>query len=131
MTAHPNSDDESFVRPFSDWLREQSSGHTHDELGEGLHDLIARVRDTGKKGTLQLTVTVEPMKENERMLILKDEIRLKLPEHDRKASIFYADANGNLVRNDPNQIEFDFLKEVPPPPGVDAATGEVTDRKKA
>lgn len=121
------SNDDQIVRPFSAWLVEQSNGHTHEELGDGLHDLIARVRDTGKKGSITLIVTVEPMKENERMLILKDEIRLNLPEHDRKASIFFADGNGNLVRNDPNQMSFDLLKEVPPPPGVDLVTGEVLD----
>ena len=122
-----HDDDNPIVRPFAAWLTEQSNGHTHEELGDGLHDLIARVRDTGKKGSITLTVTVAPMKENERMLILTDAIQLKLPEHDRKASIFYADANGNLVRNDPDQLEFNLLKEVPPPAGVDLVTGEVFD----
>lgn len=121
-------DDNPIVRPFAAWLVEQSNGHTHDELGDGLHDLIARVRDTGKKGSITLTVTVAPMKENERMLILKDQIVLKLPEHERKSSIFYADENGNLVRNDPDQYVFEDLREVPaPPPGVDLITGEVLD----
>jgi len=116
------------IRPFADWLREQARGHTHEELSEALHDLVARVRDTGKKGTLQLTVAVELMKGSDNALMLKDEIKLKLPEHDRDTSLFFADRDGNLVRNDPNQLEFESLREVPPPPGVNAH-GEITDPK--
>ena len=101
------------LRPFSDWLRDQSSGSTHDELSESLHDLVARVRDTGKKGSLTLVVTVEPMKEDTEVLVVHDEIKLKLPEFPRKASIFYADSDGNLTRQNPNQLEFEFLREVP------------------
>lgn len=114
------------IRPFADWLTEQAKGRTHAELGEGLHDLIARVQDTGKKGTITLTVTVEPMKKDASLLVVSDEIKLKLPEHDRPAAVFYADKNGNLTRDNPDQLTFESLREVPPPRGVDAKTGEAT-----
>lgn len=119
------ADDDLFVRPFADFLIEQSGGKTHDELGEGLHDLIQRVLDTGKKGSLTLTVTVAPLKDDLEVLIVSDEIKLKLPEHDRKASMFYPDANGNLTRTDPRQLTFDSLREVPV--GVDPETGEIRE----
>lgn len=115
------------TRPFADFIREQNRGRTHDELGEGLRDLVARVEDTGKKGSLTLTITVEPLKGNEEALTVSDEIKLKLPEHDRGASIFFRGRDGNLQREDPNQPTFDFLREVDPPPGVDPKTGEVKD----
>lgn len=123
-TDHP-------IRPFADWLREQSSGDTHEELGESLHDLIARVRDTGKGGTLTLTVSVKPLKDDLNVLIVTDEIKLKLPEHDRKGSMFYADDNNNLTRSDPRQLSFESLREVPNPAGVDTDTGEITEKKDA
>lgn len=107
------------LRPFAEWLLEQSSGSTHDELSEGLHDLVSRVKDTGKKGTLTLVVTVAPMKEDQEVLVVSDEIKLKLPEFARKASIFYADGDGNLTRKNPNQMEFDFLRELPSGPTPD------------
>lgn len=103
--------DEPRVRPFADFLREQAKGHSHEELSEGLRDLVARVLDTGKKGTLTYTVTVEQIKDGD-ALIVKDEIKLKLPEHDRDSSLFWADRDGNLVRQDPNQMTFDSLREV-------------------
>ena len=138
MTAEPTQpkvnprtgeiDEDVLVRPFADWLREQSGGRSHDELSEALHDLVARVKDTSKKGSLQFTVTVAPFdKHDDAPLVVTDEIRLRLPEHDRKASMFYADANGNLTRHDPNQLSFDSLKEVP---ATDTATS-TTELKEA
>lgn len=102
MTTEPTTHDDD-PKPFSSWLIEQAGGKTETELTDGLRDLVNRVQDTGKKGTLQLTVTVAPMKEDPSMLVVSDEIKLKLPEHDRKASIFWTDDDGNLLRNDPNQ----------------------------
>lgn len=114
MPKNPPPDEGArHIRPFADWLREQSAGRTHNELGEGLHDLIARVRDTGKKGTLTLTVSVAPLDKDVSTLVVSDEIRLKLPEHDRKASIFYTDDAGNLSRTDPNQPEISGLRVAP------------------
>ena len=129
MTAQPA--DEKAIRPFSDFLRDQNRGRTHDELSDGLNDLVAKVKDTGKKGTLTLTVSVEPMKGNEDALLVHDEIKLKLPEHDRGSSIFFADDDHNLRRDDPNQPAFEFLTEVKAPDGVNPTTGEITDTAKA
>jgi hypothetical protein len=61
------------------------------------------------------TLTVQPMKKNPDVLEVTDDVRLKLPKHDRKASIFYPDADGNLTRTDPNQLTFEGLREVPEP----------------
>ncbi len=119
------------IRPFADWLRDQSRGKTHDELSEALRDLVSKVIDTGKKGTLALIVTVEPMPNSDgHALIVKDEIKLKLPEFSREASLFFADDDRNLSRSDPRQLTFESLREVPPPAGVDPATGEVSDAYK-
>lgn len=104
--------DDPAVRPFADWLREQSSGKTHDEMSESLWDLIARVQETGKKGQLILSISVEPMKGDESVLVVSDEIKLKLPEFPRKPSVFYADRNGNLTRSNPNQPELTGLRDV-------------------
>ena len=47
------------VRPFADFIREHGHGRTHDELSEGMRDLIKKVKDTGRKGSVTLTITVE------------------------------------------------------------------------
>lgn len=117
------------VKPFAAFLQEQSGGNTHDELSEGLHDLIDKVRETGKKGSLQLTVTVSPLKDDMNVLVVSDEIRLRLPEHARKASVFFADEQGNLSRTDPRQLTFEGLKVLDGPEPADAANlKEVKDK---
>lgn len=114
------------IRPFADFLRDQSRGSTHEELSEGLRDLVAKVLDTGKKGTLTLILTVEPMpKSDGNALIVSDEIRLKLPEFARDNSLFFADDDSNLYRTDPRQMVFEGLREVPPTITIDTTTGEV------
>lgn len=107
--------DDPHVRPFADWLRDQSQGATHDELSEALYDLVDRVTDTGKKGTLTLTISVEPMKGDDSVLLVSDEIKLRLPEYPRRPSIFYQDGEGNLCRTNPDQPELAGLREVPNP----------------
>lgn len=124
MTASNTVDDGPEPRPFATWLLEQSGGKTHEELSDALYDLVARVRDTGKKGSVSLTVTVGPLKGDVGVLIVSDEIKLRLPEHDRKASLFYPDAEGNLTRRDPNQLTFDGLREIDGQ-SVDTETGEI------
>ncbi|WP_159622702.1 hypothetical protein [Ruania rhizosphaerae] len=91
-------------RDFASVLLEQGRGHSHRELSEALHDLVARVKDTGKKGSVTYTLSVEPMKGSTDAVVTSDQIKTKLPEHDRVASIFYIDPTGDLVRNDPNQL---------------------------
>ncbi|NUO58975.1 MAG: hypothetical protein HOV78_20125, partial [Hamadaea sp.] len=89
-------------------------------------------KDTGKKGAITLTITVEPMKKAEdRMVVVGDKIAIKLPEHDRPAAVWFVGKDGNLQRDDPDQLSFESLREVPPPPGVNAATGEITDTREA
>lgn len=112
MTDTPN------VRPFTEFLREQSHGATVDELSQALVDLVARVKDTGKLGTLTYVVRVEPVKESADAVVVTDKIALKLPEHPRDGSLYFTDRANNLLLNDPNQLA-GF--------NIDEATGEVLD----
>lgn len=96
--------DDPHIRPFAEVLRQLSSGATHEECSEGLWDLIQRVRDTGRAGSLTLTIAVKPLgKESATALVISDEVKLKLPEYSRDPSVFYVDRNGNPVRTDPRQ----------------------------
>ncbi|MCV2395952.1 hypothetical protein OEB99_16675 [Actinotalea sp. M2MS4P-6] len=112
------------VRPFADWLREQSSGRTHDELTDGLAELVRAVKDTGKKGVLTLTISIAPFdKATTNTLTVTDVVKVALPQHDRRKSIFYGDDAGNLTRENPLQPTFEGLREVP-------ASPTRTDRKE-
>ena len=129
MTATPNP-----IEPqdFLVFLAAQAGGGTVTELSDGLAELVRRVADTGKKGSISLTVSVEPMKGGDgKTMVVKDSITLKLPEYDRTAGVYFSDEDGRLHRNDPRQIAWDMpLREVPPPAGVDPKTGEILNTTK-
>jgi len=121
MTDQSQESEDRHVRPFAEFLQRQSRGATHRELSDGLHQLVAKVQETAKKGSLTLTVLVEPSKDG-RTLIVMDKIVLKLPEHDRQASLWWQDPHGNLTRSDPEQLTLDGpLRE------VDVETGEIRE----
>lgn len=107
------------VRPFSDVLIELNAGRTHDEMSEKLHELIRAVLDTGRKGTLTMTIQVSQMKNAGGRLLISDRIAVKKPQPDRVDSIFFTDRDGNLSRTDPTQLT------LPEPERVDTTTGEI------
>lgn len=81
-------------------------GQTATDLSEALLELVAAVRETGKKGTLTLKLTVAPhAKGDDVILTLTDDVTLKTPRAERGSSIFYATDDNGLVRNDPRQGE--------------------------
>jgi hypothetical protein len=77
---------------------------TAHELGEAVQHVTSKVRDTGKKGSITLTLTIEPLNGETDVLAVNDEIRVKAPEHSRKGSLAYPDAHNNLSRTDPSAM---------------------------
>lgn len=122
MTDTTEKSDGAVRRPFADFLRDQGKGKLHDELTEKFHDLIAAIAVTGRKGRIQLTLTVEPNKKSPDVLQVSDEVRVVVPQPERRASIFYTDADGNLTGTDPNQLQFEGLREVPAPAPTELKT---------
>lgn len=113
--------DDTVVRPFADWLREQARGATHEELSEKLNELVSAVVETGKKGTLTLQITVDHVKKAEaHVLQVTDKVVLRAPEHDRQVSVFFS-SMGNLSRNNPEQPEL----------GIKGLAGRREDRQEA
>jgi len=94
-------------RPFWEFLRELGEGTTNKELSEGLWDLLQRVQDTGKGGSLGLQLHVS----FDGRIQVKDEVRLKLPEYNRPTTSFFIGRDGNATRRDPNQPELPSLDQ--------------------
>lgn len=107
MTDQPTQ-----VRPFADVLRDIRAGEVSDAAATSMQQLVAAVREHGKKGTLTITVVVEPMKNNESALAVSGEVTLKAPREAPRAAIFFADGDGNLLRDDPRQIALPGLRRV-------------------
>lgn len=108
MTAHQ--------RPALDVLADLRRGRLQAELTEGLHDLIKSCLDTGKKGELTLKLTIEPKKVSEYetpQISVTDQINTKAPRRSTHPSTFFLTDDGAPVRRDPNQDEFQGIREAP------------------
>lgn len=95
--------DDPAIRPFKDVLTELGEGATHAELSDAFWELLQRVQDTGKAGTLTLQIAIAP--NGNGRIDVKDEVKLKLPEFNRPQTAFFIDKHGNASRRDPNQPE--------------------------
>lgn len=98
------------ARPFSDVLAQQA--RAHQEATDGFHEVIAAVAETGKAGSVTITLKVEPDKKAEGIFRVTDSVKVTIPKHDRATSIYFRDSTGNLTRNNPDQPELTGLRDV-------------------
>ena len=99
------------ARDFAQVLGEMAYGRTQEELTEKLGELVERVQETNKSGTLTLTIKVGMSGEN--TVELSDSVKTKLPEFSRPRSLFFVEGEGGLTRQDPRQRSFG-LRDVEP-----------------
>lgn len=92
---------ETEPRPFDQILRELGEGQTLIEISEAFFDVIQRVQETSKAGSVTLTLHVGF--DGQGRLVVKDEVKQKLPEFNRPETRFFVDKQGNASRRDPNQ----------------------------
>lgn len=107
------------------------------EMGDEMRTLVRKIRDTGKGGSISLTLTIKPLDGETDVLAVNDEIRVKAPEHPRKGSLAFPDDEGNLSRTDPNTMPlfdeqlrspaFEREDDVRTMPDHDARTGEIKE----
>lgn len=116
--------------PFVGFISDHRQGRTATELTEALHNVTEAVRATGKPGSVTLTIAIQPLKDAEDVLKVTDTVKSKVPELARPAAIYFADRDGNLVRDNPRQpglFEARALDEAPAARVIDgksAAAGE-------
>jgi hypothetical protein len=95
--------EQSEAREFASFLLDINKGQSHIELSEKLRDLITKVQETGKAGSLTYKVEVKPEAGTENLVIVTDQIAVKLPAGERRKSLFFVDGDNNLVRDNPHQ----------------------------
>jgi hypothetical protein len=116
MTNHPTKEhrtmeDETERMPgdrFLAVLRDLRKGRTVSELEDKMREVVNRVRDTGKKGTLTLTISIDPTKAGDGTYQLSDKVVSKLPDFERHATLFFGTPDGNLQQEDPRQQPLPF-----------------------
>lgn len=89
------------ITPFVEWLEKYKKGEVDGELTHELRTLIEAVQETGKPGTVTLTIKVT--RKGERQVTIIEDVKVKTPVHSRSEQIYFVDQHLNLARNDPRQ----------------------------
>lgn len=122
-TAQPDG-----IIPFDEWLPKHRHGGCLAEITEKMAEVAEAVMDTQKAGTITLKITLAPLgKGNKRTVIVSDDVKAKVPEHDRDESMFYIGDRGQLLRDDPDQLAMDFREPAEP----ERPVREVDDKSRA
>jgi hypothetical protein len=100
---------------FAAFLVSHLGGRAHEQISDEMHDLLAAVDEHGRKGSLTITVTVEPPKGSVDggPVAIAIESALKAPKAVAPPAIYFVDHDGNPTRNDPRQMAFD-VRDVAP-----------------
>jgi|SRR3972149_1099267 len=107
------------VRPAFDTLRELRDGAVLDEFAVKLNEVTKAVQDTGKKGSITLTIDVRRMTSETIAVIVTDTIKVKVPERDRSGSIMFVTEDNNLQAEHPKQRKLDLkIADTPAPKEV-------------
>jgi hypothetical protein len=106
--------DERQTVPFADTLQKLQRGKTARELALAMQDLTGAVMDTGRAGSITLTLKVSKSKAGG-MVEISDSWSVKAPKPDREVSMFFVDDDHNLHRQDPRQGELEFGVRVAEP----------------
>lgn len=100
------------VKTVSSILMEHRGGGLHNEASEELQGVVKAVKDTQKKGSLTITISVEPAKDDEDSVVLSDTLKVSAPRPTTKPSRWFTDEHGNVSRTNPRQGEISGLRDV-------------------
>ena len=100
---------ESKCTPFSQQLAYINKGTLDQELTEALAEVIKMVRETGKKGAVTLTLNCQMLNtRDENTMKITPNVKKSIPELDRADTIMFSTADGDLMRDDPSQVQMDL-----------------------
>lgn len=89
---------------FNRTIQDIRDGQLLNLLNDKLAEVIASVNETGKSGTLTLTLKVKPNGED--ALTISSDVKAKTPEPAVGDAIFFTDGQ-NLFRRNPRQADIE------------------------
>ncbi|MBQ4769647.1 hypothetical protein F9U42_21135 [Pectobacterium versatile] len=100
---------ESKCTNFSQQIAYINKGTLDAELTETLAMIIQAVRETRKKGSVTLTLNVETLntRTDDQMKVTPD-VKFNKPKLELADTIMFSTADGDLLRDDPDQIKMDL-----------------------
>lgn len=99
---------ETNPQAFVQMLAKMRRGQSAEELSEKLLEAQERCKQTGKVAEITYKVKIKPEKGMPGMFMMTDDIKSRLPEFDRGASVMFEDANLQLQLEDPRQQKMEL-----------------------
>ncbi len=90
-----------------------AEGAVVPDLVNEIHEVVKAVRDTGRAGDISLKLKIAPCSGSERQVVVNAEINSKPPKSARPMSLYFADEEGALHRQDPLQMGLKFDEAKP------------------
>lgn len=109
---------ESLALDLEEFLETINDGPLGQEIMERLRDVVSRVRETGRKGNVQLKLNVDLA--GAKQIEIEPELKSKEPKTSHAQRLFYTDENGHLYRKDPAQMDLPLRR----PEGADKKTAQ-------
>lgn len=117
------------MRLITDVLRDIRRGRVVDAASVELAGVVRDAVATGKAGELTLKIKVTPDKGDPNLIRVTCEVKGKSPRPDLPDGLFFADKEGDLLREDPERV-MRFADAAAADEDVDPLTGEVTARSR-
>jgi hypothetical protein len=102
------------MRLITDILRDIRKGRPVEEATTALADVVRAVDETGKEGSVTITLKVKPAKHGGPEKTLIAEVKAKKPIAEIAPAVFFSDDDGDLHRVDPRQEEMGFAEASTP-----------------
>jgi ACT domain-containing protein len=112
-----NMSEKKRTRDFAEFVTDLRGGICHQEVSEAIQEVTAACRETGKVGSVTLTIKIKP--QGDRQVEILDQIKKVVPEHAKMPTFAFIDDHDNLTRSDPRQASLDDVRV------VDKETGEL------
>lgn len=99
----------SNTTPLSQQIAYLAKGTVDEDGTDQLAELIKMVRLTGRKGTLTLTLEVSMLdKSSEDAMRIVGDVKTKAPKMEKPTTIMFSTGDGDLLRDDPEQMKMDL-----------------------
>ena len=93
------------MRLITDVLRDIRRGRPVEEATSALADVVRAVDETGRAGSVTITLTVKPARHGGPEKTLIADVKAKKPIAEIAPAVFFSDVDGDLHRVDPRQEE--------------------------
>ena len=95
---------------FADFLA-NSAPFLGEEATEALNDLVHATTETGKAGSLTLTIKMKPIGGKAGQMELDTDVKAKLPAPTKGKTILFTTPDNNLQRSDPRQQTLEGVRD--------------------